>query len=463
MLPKVSRLLIVSYVGLLSLLIGSFIIYQSQLIGAITANALDKPALRFTIIIASVIVFILSITLTLLFTFLLIRPILNITNKIRTLSLTGFPTQPAELDRNSQPLKRDVISYITDLQKELQDHQSKRIRLEEILDLLNEGVILVSADGSIQFLNHAAKKMFTVAEDQGIDKSLVKVCRHHAIVELWKDTLLSGESHQTSVELARQQLFLQVTGIPLTGSHESSILLIFQDITKLRYLETVRKDFISNISHELRTPLASLKALIETLHDSIVDDPPAAKRFLNNIEIEVDLLALLVQELIELARIESGKVPLQMKLVAPASVIHSAIYRLWLQVERKNLNFMLDLPPDLPEILIDPVRLEQVVVNLLHNAIKFTPPGGEIKISAWDDPNSIIFAVEDTGVGISKSDLPRIFERFYKVDRARSGGGTGLGLAIAKHLVEAHRGDIWVESHEGRGSTFYFSIPLSKT
>jgi two-component system phosphate regulon sensor histidine kinase PhoR len=227
----------------------------------------------------------------------------------------------------------------------------------------------------------------------------------------------------------------------------------------------MRRDFVSNISHELRTPLASLKALAETLQETITDDPPAAQRFVQHVETEVDSLSLMVSELLELQRIESGRVPLQFKETYPRSILNSAAERIRLQAERASLELAIDCPQDLPAVLVDPPRIEQVLVNLLHNAIKFTPQGGMVTLSARLRQNGaagpdVLFSIQDTGVDISTDDLPRIFERFYKADRSRSGGGTGLGLAIARHLVEAHGGKIWAESVVNQGSTFYFYLPV---
>jgi two-component system phosphate regulon sensor histidine kinase PhoR len=165
---------------------------------------------------------------------------------------------------------------------------------------------------------------------------------------------------------------------------------------------------------------------------------------------------------LELSRIESGKVPLQLKEVRPIDLLVSAEERLHLQAERAGLNLEIRASPDLPYVLADPPRMVQVIVNLLHNSIKFTSPGGRVTLSAVQRNESVVFSVADTGVGISPDDLPRIFERFYKADRARSGGGTGLGLAISRHLVEAHSGQIWAFSEEGRGSNFFFSLPISQ-
>jgi two-component system, OmpR family, phosphate regulon sensor histidine kinase PhoR len=236
-----------------------------------------------------------------------------------------------------------------------------------------------------------------------------------------------------------------------------------QDLTRLHQLQTIRQDFISNISHELRTPIASLRALVETLSDGALEDTVAAHRFLRHMEVEVDALAQMVQELLDLARIESGKAPLQIAAVPALDLLRHGTERLSAQAARSQVTLQMDTPTELPIVHVDAGRVEQVITNLIHNAIKFTPPGGEIRVSATiGDAQTLVIKVADTGVGIAPDDLPRIFERFYKADRARSGGGTGLGLAIAKHIVQAHGGRIWVESRLGKGSTFFFTLPLSQ-
>jgi two-component system phosphate regulon sensor histidine kinase PhoR len=244
---------------------------------------------------------------------------------------------------------------------------------------------------------------------------------------------------------------------------EDGCLLLLQDLTELRRLETVRRDFVANISHELRTPTASIKALAETLRDGAIDDPSVAKDFLAKINAEADKLTQMVQELGDLSRIESGEAPIQSKPFNMAEAIEQAVGRLKAQADRAGLSLSVEPVSPLPQALGDRDRVEQVLVNLIHNAIKFTPPGGTITVSAKATIDDILVSVSDTGVGISADDLPRIFERFYKADRARTGGGTGLGLAIAKHIVEAHGGRIWAESVEGKGSTFSFTLPSDGT
>jgi two-component system phosphate regulon sensor histidine kinase PhoR len=347
------------------------------------------------------------------------------------------------------------------LRNEVETLQSEQSKLTAILQQMTDGLVMVNHLGIVQLINPAAEDMFMVSEGEAVGQSLAISLRQHQIVELWQRTKATGEVQSTTFEVSSRRLYLQGIAVPMHQEQVGNILLLFQNLTRQRYLETVRRDFISNISHELRTPLAALKALTETLQENALDDPPAARLFIQRMETEVDSLSQIVSELLELSRIESGRVPLNLKPTAPAEILGPAVERLRLTAERAGLEITVDCPKDLPLMFADPSRLEQVIVNLLHNAIKFTPNGGQIDVSARLISGAIAFSVRDTGIGIAEDDLPRIFERFFKADRARSSGGTGLGLAISHHIVEAHGGKIWVESIEGKGSTFSFSIPLA--
>jgi len=299
-----------------------------------------------------------------------------------------------------------------------------------------------------------------VSSGGALGRSYAQVVRYHQLIDLWHACREKNAEQVETVELAHRGLFLRVIATPLQAADPMGCLVIFQDLTQVRRLETVRRDFVSNISHELRTPLASLKALVDTLRDGALEDPPAAERFLTRIEVEVDALYQMVQELLELSRIESGQVPSRFVPASLAELITSPAERLRPQAERAGLTLAVNLPEDTPLVLADTERIHQVVTNLVHNAIKFTPSGGAVTVYAEAGEGEVVVAVKDTGVGISPHMLSRIFERFYKADRARSGGGTGLGLAIAKHIVQAHNGRIWAESVEGAGSTFYFTLPI---
>ncbi|NPV84412.1 MAG: PAS domain-containing protein [Anaerolineae bacterium] len=368
------------------------------------------------------------------------------------------PTQTDRLDEIGQ-LTRAVNQIITRYHAQIETLSAEQTTFSAVLSHMTDGIIIVDRDGTVKMINPAAQSIFNISEQEAINKRLVEVVRHHQLVELWQDCIRTGTQQSTTLETTPDRLSLEGIATTLGETLPGSILLLFRDLTRLRRLEMVRRDFVSNVSHELRTPLASLKALAETLNEGALEDPPAARRFLKRMDSEIDNLTQMVQELLELSRIESGRVPLERTLTFPSQLIHSAIERMQLQAERAAIKLHTDCDTELPAIYVDPQRLEQVMINLLHNAIKFTPPGGEIKLSAYQEANNIVFYVKDSGVGIAPEALERIFERFYKADRSRSGGGTGLGLSIARHLVEAHGGKIWAQSQPGKGSTFYFSIP----
>jgi two-component system, OmpR family, phosphate regulon sensor histidine kinase PhoR len=335
--------------------------------------------------------------------------------------------------------------------------ESERSRLATVLDQITDGVLITDAQGLIQFANPAAGRLFQTSNP--LNRSIAEVIRNHQMVEAWRRCQQTRQLQSASVELPTRHQYLQLVVIP--DQHSSGSLLLVQDLTQIRRLETVRRDFISNLSHELRTPLASLKALTETLQDGALEDPPAARRFIDQIQIEVDALSQMVTELLELSRIESGRFSLDFRPVAPHTLLDSAGKRMMLQAERAGLQLQVECAEDLPFVQMDIQRMEQVLVNLIHNAVKFTRPGGEILLLAEAVPGEVRFAVRDTGIGIPAEDVPRIFERFYRVDKSRTGSGTGLGLSIAKHIVEAHKGRIWVESMEGQGSTFVFTLPIT--
>ncbi|MCI0519966.1 MAG: cell wall metabolism sensor histidine kinase WalK, partial [Chloroflexi bacterium] len=273
-----------------------------------------------------------------------------------------------ELDFLSQLLAR-LASQVQEGSRALAFEQSKAAA---ILQDMSDGVIVVNSLGKILLLNPAAEAMFSIRLTQAHGVSLAEAIRHFQVVEMWRACLESGKVQSSVIEIRAEKLYLQGAAAALQGGDHGEMLLLFQNLTRQRYLETVRRDFVSNISHELRTPLASLKALTETLQAGALEDPPAARRFLALIETEVDALSQMVGELLELSRIESGRVPLQLRPTPPLEIIAHAVDRLRLQVERAQLQIVITCPTDLPPVLADPPRLQQVMVNLLHNAIKFT-------------------------------------------------------------------------------------------
>jgi two-component system phosphate regulon sensor histidine kinase PhoR len=388
--------------------------------------------------------------------------------------LTGVAERMAagDLDARLLPSSQDEVGQLTrafnhmgdQIREQVTSLAAEQARLAAVLDHMADGVLITDGSGRVLLINAAAARLLDTDEERALGRSFAQVAPYYPLIELWKacrDGPGQGEEQVDMVEVSRQGLFLQAIITPFPQADAEGYLVILQDLTRIRRLETVRRDFISNISHELRTPLAGLKALVDTLRGGAIKDPPAAKRFLKRMDAEVDALTQMVEELLELSRIESGQAPLRLAPMPVAEIALPPVDRLRPQAERAGLRLTVVLPPQMPAVLADADRARLVLTNLVHNAVKFTPPGGRITVAARPAEDDILFSVQDTGVGIPAEDLARIFERFYKADRARSGGGTGLGLAIAKHIVQAHGGRIWAESVEGQGSTFYFTLPVA--
>jgi two-component system phosphate regulon sensor histidine kinase PhoR len=336
----------------------------------------------------------------------------------------------------------------------------ERRRLTAALNSSTDAVLAVNAEGRIAFANQAAQRLFSRTLKELLGNPFVWVMPDEPLVDALRASREEGGRETRIVERPNRQ-FLQVTATPIIGGGEWSALVVAHDLSEIKRVEQVRRDFVANVSHELRTPLASIKSVIETLQGGALDDEATAQDFLARADAEVDRLVLMVEELLELSRIESGEVPLAREPVEMAAVVSQAAERMRPQAERQGIELSLDLPPDLPRVTGDADRLERAAVNLIQNAIKFTPGGGSIRISAAALDGAVEVAVRDTGAGIPPEDLPRVFERFYKADRSRGGRGSGLGLAVVKHTVEAHGGRVVAESELGRGSTFRFTVPVS--
>lgn len=431
---------------------------------AITTEQIRANTAAFIqpIILITIVALILAIILATVIAEYISRPIRKLTEAVNQITIEDLELAPITISHDELGQLANAFDVVvSELNNQIKTLEREQKKLDAVLKQLTDGVMIVDESGIIQMINPAAQTIFNVEGSDVLEHSVAAVTRQHEIVNLWKNIQDSETGDISSIEISTGKSTLQVLGIPLSHLLPGSSLLVFHDMTRIRHLETVRRDFISNISHELRTPLASLKALTETLQQGALDDAEVATRFLNQIDIEIDSLSLIVQELLELSRIESGKVPLILDSVNPCEIIANTIDRLKLQAEMSELALTVDCKGNLPNALVDSSRMEQVLVNILHNAIKFTPAGGWIRIACVQVNDELEFSVSDSGEGISSDDFPRIFERFYKADRSRAGGGTGLGLAISKHLVEAHNGKIWAESIEGRGSTFFFTIPIS--
>ena len=421
----------------------------------------EMAVLNRTMLNALLAAALVTILLTAFFAFEVIKPLRRLTSQIDRYE-TGAPPETilksrrdeiGQLEKAFERMAGMIDSRFTDLNTE-------RMQLDAILNHMNDGILIINAEGNVERINLAALSMFNLTSQDAINHSAVEVLRQVQLIELWKACSATGKQQVTTVETSPGRLFLQGIATPVTWGEKTSIMLIFQDLTRIHQLELVRKEFVSNVSHELRTPLSSMKALNETLQDTISEEPEVSQKFLKKMDQELDNLIQLVNELLELSRLESGRVPIDRQRVSPSVLLQSAEDHMKLQAERNGLEIMTIHNNVLPDVSADFTRIDQVFTNLIHNAIKFTPPGGKITLSAMQEEDQVVFTIEDTGIGISPEVLPRIFERFYKADRSRASTGTGLGLSISKHVIESHGGKIWVESVEGKGSKFSFSLPI---
>lgn len=348
-------------------------------------------------------------------------------------------------------------------------------------DAIDSGLLLLDHAHRIRFANKAAARVLNMDSAPIEAQSVITVLRDHQADSLIKASINRGEPQSTTLQPVLSPRTLHLLCYPLDEPDEYSAIVLLRDMTHLAQLERARREMVANVSHELRTPLASIKLLVETLQSS----PPQAdtQRMLQHIDDELTSMTHLVDELRELSQIESGRMVMTMRATDLGKLVEHAAQRVRQQAERRNLHLHIEIVPDLPPALIDSERIGQVLLNLLNNALKFTPANGTITITArqvstgvphdcsrllhefeqTELDQALLVAVADTGIGIPIQEVDRVFERFYKVDRARTrnSGGTGLGLAIAKHLVERHGGRIWVESQEGQGSTFSFLLPIA--
>lgn len=360
-------------------------------------------------------------------------------------------------------LAKAVNNMATEIESEISDISKEKAKLEAVLSSMFEGVMLTDAKGSVILMNPSLKKLFFIDSDPD-GKRPLKVLRNNAVQDM-VDEVVSGKAAPLTREISMtfpEARTVIINGVPIykEGAAQGAVF-VFHDITELKRLEDIRKEFVANVSHELRTPISSIKGYAETLIDGKVQDAGTVKEFLGIIHQNSERLANLINDLLDLAGIESGKMKMDLSASEARPVIDKCLNILDKAIKDKSIKIKMDVPADLPKILVDHKRISQVFLNLLDNAVKYTPEGGAIAVTADTLPKAVKFNITDTGIGIPEKDLPRIFERFYRVDKARSRelGGTGLGLSIVKHIVQAHGGDVWVQSVPDRGSTFSFTVP----
>ncbi len=355
----------------------------------------------------------------------------------------------------AQELAATFNSMADTIRSMLSDMSAESSKLTAMLDTMEDGVVVIEADGRITLMNSAAEWLLDISARDAVGARLVEALRDHEIQQVAALSLDTGQIRQTEVELLPHRRFLNAIATPLGGSSDNGILLTLHDLTADRQVENTLREFVTNVSHELRSPLASVKVMVETLEEGALDDGRTARNFLRRMNREVDRMNAMVEDLLELSRLESGH---QLPSLTPlnlSALVSEVIVEYGGRVD--EVAFHARLPQSPAIALGDRSKLRQVLVNLLDNALKNTESGSvEVSVNAEEGRHRV--SVRDTGAGIAREHLPHVFERFYKVDRARRDGGTGLGLAIVQQIVQAHGGEICVESEEGRGSTFSFTV-----
>jgi two-component system phosphate regulon sensor histidine kinase PhoR len=346
----------------------------------------------------------------------------------------------------------------------LRQTQKDKGELLAILSVMNEGVIAVDDQLKVLLVNEAAGDLLGFAAGPAHGRLLWEVVRNEPILRRVSDAI--GKTYRDTFEVGPVSgRHLEVTICPFPAQEPQGLVLVAHDATESVRYQEFRKEFVANVSHELRTPLTAIKGFAETLRDGAMRDPVRGPQYLATIEKHADQLTNLIADLLDLSRLD-GRPGLPGKMaLGVGTFIRSAVDLLAPQAEKKSQTLSVDIPPRLPEIQGDPDYLERALANLLENAIKYTPNGGRVRVTASADERSVHIAVADNGIGIPADDLPRIFERFYRVDRSRSRemGGTGLGLSIVKHVAQAHGGSVEVDSTPRVGSTFTLTLPLPRS
>lgn len=385
--------------------------------------------------------------------FLSVRELSNFLKELSTGNLDArlFSRRKGKLERIAQ----DITSVMERTKARLDFAEAERQRMEAILRGMSDGVLITDTRGVVLLANYPFKRLLTV--DGNIEgKQIAEVLRHPGLLDMLRDTLHSGEVISEEINLSKdgREMHLSATGVPIrAASGVSGIVLTLHNITRLRQLEEMRKDFVANVSHEIKTPLTAIRGFAETLLDGALEDKENALRFLAMIRNHSGRLNSLVDDLLTLSRIELGDVQIKKTVIELDQVVDTVFMTLRDKADRRGLTLRKSIPESAGTVMADRDKLIQIVLNLVDNGIKFTERG-EVVVGLEEAGGQTALYVQDTGIGIPPKHLPRLGERFYRVDSARSRelGGTGLGLAIVKHIVHAHGWKIRIESERERGT-----------
>jgi two-component system, OmpR family, phosphate regulon sensor histidine kinase PhoR len=355
--------------------------------------------------------------------------------------------------------KRGTKTDTRPLEDALAASQAARRAAALALSEIEDGVLITDSGYLVQYANNAAGRMFDLLPDRCNGLTFIEVVRDHECDELLKKCVISNEPQSALIKTHLKKQLLDVAASP--EAETGNYVVIVRDLTERQRIEQMRRDLVSNIAHEFRTPIASIRLLTETLLHGKVDDPKVTADFLGKIDLESSRLEQMTKDVNDLSLLDRGELITRKTAVDVGRLIKQTIGRLKAQADQKQIAVETIIEDGLPHPVIDRGGIESVLMNLVYNAIKYSGQGGRVVVEAAKDGGNILVSIKDNGVGIPKDELPRIFERFYKVDKSRNTEGSGLGLAISKHVIALHWGRIWVDSMEGKGATFYFTLPLN--
>ncbi|NOX98050.1 MAG: phosphate regulon sensor histidine kinase PhoR [Nitrospirae bacterium] len=469
---KIFWKLFLTYAGLAIICMVAFgffvsIYFENYYVERIAASLKSEAIIRNMMFLGAVLGSLLALGIG----FLVAR---TVTKPLREMTKISLDMARGNFTRKLRVDSKDEIGQLADALNRMSKELKNRIRTitkdrDEILAILSsivEGVVAVDKEERVILFNSASENIFSLSQDKVIGEFCWEILRNNELNSLLKEALSKGELFSRDLTLLfPQERIFEVHAVPL-GDKEKvwGAVAVLHDITGIKKLEKMRVEFVANVSHELRTPLTSIRGFVETLKEGAIDDPEAKVRFLKIIEKHADRLNSLINDLLHLSRIESQEIKMEFQSINFKELIDEVVSNFRKKIERKALTIEVNIPPNFPHLTADSERIERVLGNLLDNAIKFTPEGGKICFTALNNNGNIRIEVSDTGIGIPREHLSRLFERFYRVDKARSRelGGTGLGLAIVKHIVRAHGGTVGVESEPGKGSKFFFTLPITQ-
>ncbi|NPV03788.1 MAG: HAMP domain-containing protein [Syntrophaceae bacterium] len=426
-----------------------------------------KSVEEFTALVlrSFLVILVLSVAAALFFSRRLTSPIREMERFTERLRRGETPGKLLVRTSDEIGLLAENINYIVEeLQRRIDALQEEKGKVEAAFSSAMDGVLLLGIDGKIETVNQGMRSLVGNRYGEIIGKTPLEAFRnldlqkaldqYRATAQPVFQEIVFGEGPPNVFDVA-------ISGVRGVPGGEGKIMLVFHDVTRLKKLERMRVDFVANVTHEIKTPLTAILGFVETLQEGAIEDRETAKKFLTTISRHAERLNRLVEDLLTISNIELGEMRFCFESVSLAGIVQSVMNILHVKAQEKRIDLAVEIPEGLPPIRADRDRLSQILINVLDNAVKFTPAGGRVRLSAAAADGEVLVRIEDTGIGVPRDEIGRLGERFYRVDKTRSRelGGTGLGLSIVKHLMAAHRGRMEIESQLGRGTTVFLYFP----